>query len=222
MLKKNKVLLLLAAVIVAVLALAGCGTTAGDTARTTENERPKAETKELVIYSGRKEKLIQPVLDAPGSAGDRHSPGNPGCRPPGLAGGQNRPARPPFLALGAGPPVGDTPLYRGLCLHGFVCALYIRFWRHGPGTDDIHLSLYIFDGRGIPRFYEQQPGRGRDDQRLRALAGIPAGHPAPAQAGHRRRQPVGGPVCAGGFRDSGHAQVPDFFQRRLHPTGGAL
>jgi iron(III) transport system substrate-binding protein len=64
MLKKNKVILLLAAVFVAVLALAGCGTKAGDTGGTTEKEGSKAETKELVIYSGRKEKLIQPVLDA--------------------------------------------------------------------------------------------------------------------------------------------------------------
>jgi len=64
MLKKNIFLLLVAAVIAAVLGLAGCGTTSGDTTKTTKNEAAKTETEELVIYSGRKDKLIQPVLDA--------------------------------------------------------------------------------------------------------------------------------------------------------------
>ncbi len=69
MLRKNSLVLLLVAALVAVLGLAGCGTTAKDTAKTNETtttqpEATQTETKELVVYSGRKEKLMQPVLDA--------------------------------------------------------------------------------------------------------------------------------------------------------------
>jgi len=56
--------LLLVAVVVAVLGLTGCGSTGKDAAKTGSNPEPKAEAKELVLYSGRKEKLLQPVLDA--------------------------------------------------------------------------------------------------------------------------------------------------------------
>lgn len=64
MFSKNKFLLLMVTVIAAVIALAGCGTKAGDKAGPIKTEEPKTEKNELVIYSGRKDKLIQPVIDA--------------------------------------------------------------------------------------------------------------------------------------------------------------
>ena len=71
MLRKYRFPLLLAALFVAAIGISGCGKSGQDAAKNdsagnpqTGSETVKAGKQELVLYSGRKEKLLQPVLDA--------------------------------------------------------------------------------------------------------------------------------------------------------------
>ena len=138
----------------------------------------------------------------------------------GLAGGADRPARPPDLGGPAGR-AARHPRLRGQLRLELAVHLDAGIPRRGDRDDARGVPAGLPAGGGEPAGGRPRPGGGRAEPRRRAGAHLHPDHAGSGQGRHPRRLPAGGPGAARRVRRLRDPRLPDLHHRDLHRARAA-